>query len=219
MLTLKFSFARCSSSQLVDSDTSDLFQLMRSRGKLNELDAADYIHNILYGIRGMQSLNIAHRDIKLANLMVTNDDSEVFVKLGDYGMANFVGKDGLIKGRCGTPGYVAPEILKAGKNIGYSNKVDVFSAGVVMYTLLCGYEPFYGETDGELVDCNRRARVVFEDRDWGGISAEAKRLITRMLDSNPETRITPDEALSSEWFGESEIPTEAYPEGGSCAVS
>ena len=76
-----------------------------------------------------------------------------------------------------------------------------------------------GETDGELVDCNRRARVVFEDRDWGGISAEAKRLITRMLDSNPETRITPDEALSSEWFRESEIPTEAYPEGGSCAVS
>ena len=204
--------------ELVDSNTSDLFQLMRSREKLNELDAADYIHNILYAVRGMQCLNIAHRDIKLANLMVTNNESEVFVKLGDYGMANFAGNgDGLLLGRCGTPGYVAPEILKAGKNVGYSNRVDVFSTGVVMYTLLCGYEPFYGETDTELVECNKRAKVVFEEEDWGGISSEAKRLIVGMLDCNPETRMTPDEVLCSPWFKESEI-SEVAAEGSSCVV-
>ena len=68
----------------------------------------------------------------------------LFVKLADFGMAGFVGSDNRLRGRCGTPGYVAPDILKANANESYGLNVDIFSLGVVAYTLLCGYEPFYG---------------------------------------------------------------------------
>ena len=68
----------------------------------------------------------------------------LFVKLADFGMAGFIGTDNALKGRCGTPGYVAPEILKANAHESYGLNVDMFSIGVVAYTLLCGYEPFYG---------------------------------------------------------------------------
>ncbi|GMH80761.1 hypothetical protein TrST_g14365 [Triparma strigata] len=219
--------------EFVESETSDMFQLLQLRSTLSELEAADYVYNILLAVRGMQSVGIAHRDIKLANLMITNggggweeggeeeEGGAVFLKLGDYGMANFIGKDGLLLGRCGTPGYVAPEILRAGKNVGYGNNVDVFSTGVVMYTVLCGYEPFYGESEKELVECNKRAKVHFPEEDWGDIGEEPKRLIKRMLDSNPDTRITADEALRSKWFQECELPEAVFggDEGEKCIVS
>ena len=66
----------------------------------------------------------------------------------------------------GTPGYVAPEILTAGYKVGYGNKVDVFSAGVTLYVMLCGYEPFYGENEKELIEVNKQAAIEFPDSDW-----------------------------------------------------
>jgi serine/threonine protein kinase len=66
----------------------------------------------------------------------------------------------------GTPGYVAPEILTAGSRVGYGNKVDVFSAGITLYVMLCGYEPFYGETEKDLVEANKQAVIDFPERDW-----------------------------------------------------
>jgi serine/threonine protein kinase len=67
----------------------------------------------------------------------------------------------------GTPGYVAPEILTAGSGVSYGNKVDVFSAGVTLYVLLCGYEPFYGESEKELIEANKKAELEFPQSDWG----------------------------------------------------
>jgi len=185
----------------------DLFQLLKQRNsKLDEEEASQFIFNILWAVKSMLSVGIAHRDIKLANLLLTGDEFErkngVLVKVGDYGMSNFVDPyNGLLHGRCGTPGYVAPEILRAVKNQGYRNSVDLFSLGVVMYTLLCGYEPFYGESDAELVKCNKKAQIVF-DEDWEGVSEEAKDLICRMCEPDPEKRIGAEEALKSKWFTE-----------------
>lgn len=88
------------------------------------------------------------------------------MKVADFGMATFVGVDGLVRGRCGTPGYVAPEIFSAGLHGGYGNKVDVFSAGVVLYVMLAGYEPFYGESDDELIAANKEAKLDFPTSDW-----------------------------------------------------
>ena len=67
----------------------------------------------------------------------------------------------------GTPGYVAPEILCSGSTVGYGNKVDVFSAGVTLYVMLCGYEPFYGESEKELIEANKQAVIDFPESDWG----------------------------------------------------
>ncbi|KAJ8520776.1 hypothetical protein ON010_g17898 [Phytophthora cinnamomi] len=75
---------------------------------------------------------------------------------------------------CGTPGFVAPEILSAGKGEAYPSGVDMFSAGVVAYTMLCGYEPFFGVNDEELIQMNKRVDYEFEEPEWASISDEAK---------------------------------------------
>lgn len=95
---------------------------------------------------------------------------DMTIKLADFGMAGFVGSDGLLRGRCGTPGYVAPEILLAGAHEGYSMNVDMFSIGVVAYILLCGYEPFYGEDDKQLIKANKEVDYEFHAEDWEGSS-------------------------------------------------
>jgi serine/threonine protein kinase len=123
------------------------------------------------------------------------------VKVADFGMAAFVGVDGHVRGRCGTPGYVAPEIFSAGLHGGYSNKVDVFSTGVTLYVMLCGYEPFYGQTEAELVAANKKAEnVEFPEEDWAQVSPEAIDLVKRMMDPNPITRFNAKQALQHPWF-------------------
>lgn len=198
-------------------EPGDLFQLLKQRNsKLDERDASDFIFNILIATKSMHNLGIAHRDIKLTNLLLTGGEDRkngIYVKLGDYGMSSFVDPmTSLLHGRCGTPGYVAPEILRAKKNEGYNNKVDLFSVGVVMYTLLCGYEPFYGESDQELVKCNKKAKICF-DEDWEGVSKDAKNLIRCLCEPDPTKRIGPDEALRSPWFKGCRVIYNAVPDG------
>jgi serine/threonine protein kinase len=151
----------------------DLFQYVSAKGVLSEKEAACILRDILTVLDGLNRMGVAHRDIKPANcLMCEVDEYESLekapcvVKVADFGMATFVGVDGLVRGRCGTPGYVAPEIFSAGLHGGYGNKVDVFSAGVVLYVMLAGYEPFYGESDEELIAANKLGRFDFPSTDW-----------------------------------------------------
>ena len=146
---------------------TDLFQYILANGTLEESETVLIMKDIFEFLSIMAKLKIAHRDVKPANIFMCNKKRDgVRVKVGDYGMATFAGSDGLIRGRCGTPGYVAPEIFSAGVNAGYRNKVDLFSAGVTLHVLLCGYEPFYGENDDELVSSNEKAEIEFLDSDW-----------------------------------------------------
>lgn len=151
---------------------TDLFNYVSSKGVLSEKEAACIMRDILTVLEGMSRAGLAHRDIKLANCLMCNCSSggrekpPCGVKVGDFGMATFVGVDGLVRGRCGTPGYCAPEVFHAGVHGGYSNKVDVFSAGVTLYVMLCGYEPFYGESDAELIAANKEANLEFPSTDW-----------------------------------------------------
>ena len=146
----------------------DLFQHISSRGVLDEVEAAHIMRDLLNCLIVLDRIGVAHRDIKPANLLMCHDEKDKGsrIKLADYGMASFVGVDNLVRGRCGTPGFVAPEILLARVNGGYGNKVDMFSAGVTLYVMLAGYEPFYGESDDELIKANREAKVDFPHSDW-----------------------------------------------------
>jgi serine/threonine protein kinase len=94
----------------------------------------------------------------------------------------------------------APEIFTAGVHGGYGNKVDVFSAGVTLYVMLCGYEPFYGESDAELIAANRAAVVDFPDDEWKGVSADAKELVRQMMHPDPRHRLSPSQALQHRWL-------------------
>lgn len=185
----------------------DLFQYVSSKGVLPEKESALIIRDILSVLAAMNRVGLAHRDIKPANCLMCKtgetsslDDSPCVVKVADFGMATFVGVDGLVRGRCGTPGYVAPEIFSAGLHGGYGNKIDVFSAGVTLYVMLCGYEPFYGESDADLVAANKEAKLEFPSTDWRQVSLGAKDLVKRMMEPDPQQRLSAKEALEHSWI-------------------
>lgn len=204
----------------------DLFQYVSSKGLLSEKESACILRDILTVLDGMNCVGLAHRDIKPANcLMCKNgaasgeDNCPCVVKVADFGMATFVGVDGLVRGRCGTPGYVAPEIFSAGIYGGYGNKVDVFSAGVTLYVMLCGYEPFYGETDADLVAANKTAKLDFPSSDWKKISCEAKNLVKRMMEPDPNRRLSAREALQDSWITKHAGKTESATLSGNSGVN
>jgi len=148
-------------------------------------------------------------DTKSTKVRMLNQTGKSPIKLCDFGMSAFVGLDGLVRGRCGTPGYVAPEIFAAGVNGGYGSIADVFSVGVTLYVMLCGYEPFYGETDDELIEANKRADIVFPDEDWACVSNGARDLVAKMLEKRPCDRISVDEAVKHVWLME-RLPSNIY---------
>jgi len=216
-------------------DGKDLFDYISSKGVLEEEETAYIGRDILVALDNMNQAGIAHRDIKPANiLMATCDESKygISVKIGDFGMSTLIGVDGLVRGRCGSPGYVAPEIFKAGPGEGYGNQVDIFSAGVTLYLMLCGYEPFYGETEKELIKANKNAELEFPESEWGRISSEARDLVSRMLETDPKERITAKEALEHTWIVQREqdqkhnmknndqvvIAAGTHPQDGVCAI-
>lgn len=181
----------------------DLFDYISSKGVLEEEEAGLIIRDVLVALNSMSRAGIAHRDIKPANILMTRCDENKYgtaVKLGDFGMSTLVGVDGLLRGRCGSPGYVAPEILKAEAGEGYRNQVDMFSTGVTLYLMLCGYEPFFGETEKELIKANKKADVDFPDSEWSKISPEAKDLVAQMLKTDPKKRITTEDAIKHPWI-------------------
>jgi serine/threonine protein kinase len=216
---------------------TDLFDYISQEGMLKEEEAALITQDILQSLEAMNRVGLAHRDLKPANILMCNREKDnVSVKVGDFGMSTFVGVDGLLRGRCGTPGYVAPEILTASSGVGYGNKVDMFSAGVILYVMLCGYEPYYGESEKALVDANKLAIVDFPESDWQNVSLEARDLIRQMLKPDPKGRITAKDALEHPWivtFGTKAIessgkgsglnksihlPPSDIPDAGACVI-
>ncbi|CAK4744167.1 unnamed protein product [Aphanomyces euteiches] len=179
----------------------DVFDRISDKGPLPEKQAAIFISHLIQGIEFCLQNGVVHRDVKLSNLALDegsefgSQDKLTVLKLADFGMAAFVLPNGMLRGRCGTPGYVAPEILLAGVNEAYPPHVDMFSAGVVLYTLLCGYEPFFGRNDKELIALNKSVVYSFHPEEWAHISEDAKDLIQLMMQPDANDRITPREAL------------------------
>lgn len=119
------------------------------------------------------------------------------MKLIDFGLATRCTPDQVLTTKAGTPYYVAPQVL-AGK---YDGQIaDMWSLGVIMYVILCGYPPFYGETDAEILAKVRLGNFSFNARDWKGISENAKNLVRMNLKMNPRDRFTAQQALEHAWF-------------------
>lgn len=182
----------------------DLFDKLSSKGVMNDAEAAALVCNVLKATQFCSQQGYAHRDIKLSNLIYPADASYKTdpsnVKLADFGMAGKVGEDGLLYGRCGTPGYVAPEILHANVSEGYPMNVDAFSVGVVAYTVLCGYEPLYGVNERQLIAANKAAKFEFHMPEWQFVPEDAKDLVTKLMERDPAVRITPAQALEHPWI-------------------
>ncbi|XP_045567540.1 LOW QUALITY PROTEIN: serine/threonine-protein kinase DCLK2 [Salmo salar] len=175
----------------------DLFDAITCSTKYTERDASAMIFNLAGAIQYLHRMDIVHRDIKPENLLVCEYlDGTKSLKLGDFGLATVV--EGPLYTVCGTPTYVAPEIIA---ETGYGLKVDIWAAGVIAYILLCGFPPFRSENNiqEELFDQILRGKLEFPSPDWDTVSLPAKMLIGEMLQVNADIRYSAEEVLSHPW--------------------
>ncbi|KAM9033208.1 serine/threonine-protein kinase DCLK1 isoform X1 [Petaurus breviceps papuanus] len=182
----------------------DLFDAITSTNKYTERDASGMLYNLASAIKYLHSLNIVHRDIKPENLLVyEHQDGSKSLKLGDFGLATIV--DGPLYTVCGTPTYVAPEIIA---ETGYGLKVDIWAAGVITYILLCGFPPFRGSGDDQevLFDQILMGQVDFPSPYWDNVSDSAKELITMMLLVDVDQRFSALQVLEHPWVNDDGLP-------------
>uniref|UniRef100_A0AAX7U9X8 Serine/threonine-protein kinase DCLK2 n=1 Tax=Astatotilapia calliptera TaxID=8154 RepID=A0AAX7U9X8_ASTCA len=175
----------------------DLFDAITSANRYTERDASGMLHNLASAIKYLHSLNIVHRDIKPENLLVyEHADGSKSLKLGDFGLATVV--DGPLYTVCGTPTYVAPEIIA---ETGYGLKVDIWAAGVITYILLCGFPPFRGSSDDQevLFDQILMGQLEFPLPYWDNVSETAMELIRSMLEVEVDKRYTALQVLEHPW--------------------
>ncbi|CAL8375049.1 unnamed protein product [Gadus morhua 'NCC'] len=182
----------------------DLFDAVSSSSKYTERDAACMLFNLASAIKYLHGLNIVHRDIKPENLLVYEHlDSSRSLKLGDFGLATMV--TGPLYAVCGTPTYVAPEVLD---ETGYGLEVDVWAAGVVAYILLCGFPPFQGSGDNQevLFEQIQSGHLEFPSPSWDGVSDAAMDLVGGMLERGRGQRFTPVQVLEHHWVKDERLP-------------
>uniref|UniRef100_A0A3B4UM24 Serine/threonine-protein kinase DCLK2 n=1 Tax=Seriola dumerili TaxID=41447 RepID=A0A3B4UM24_SERDU len=175
----------------------DLFDAITSANRYTERDASGMLYNLANAIKYLHSLNIVHRDIKPENLLVyEHADGSKSLKLGDFGLATVV--DGPLYTVCGTPTYVAPEIIA---ETGYGLKVDIWAAGVITYILLCGFPPFRGSSDDQevLFDQILMGQLEFPLPYWDNVSETAKELIRSMLEVEVDQRYSALQVLEHPW--------------------
>lgn len=178
----------CSGGELFDrvKNNSDGF---------SEKEAAGYLRQLLSALSYLHARQIVHRDLKAENLLFENEKIDANMKLIDFGVSCEYFKGKKLKETLGTPYYIAPEVLLQS----YDEKCDIWSCGVIMYIILCGYPPFSGDDDKEIIENVKKGDFIF-DSDWDGRSEEAKALIRKMLQMNPKKRISASDALKDPWI-------------------
>ncbi|XP_048189546.1 LOW QUALITY PROTEIN: serine/threonine-protein kinase DCLK2 [Perognathus longimembris pacificus] len=178
----------------------DLFDAITSSTKYTERDGSAMVYNLANALRYLHGLSIVHRDIKPENLLVCEyPDGTKSLKLGDFGLATVV--EGPLYTVCGTPTYVAPEIIA---ETGYGLKVDVWAAGVITYILLCGFPPFRSESNlqEDLFEQILAGKLEFPAPYWDHITDSAKELIAQMLQVDVGARCTAGQILSHPWVSD-----------------
>lgn len=176
----------------------DLYQVIQEHGqhRFSEEEAAKVAVSVSRALMYMHSLNIVHRDLKPANLVYSSKGPDKVLKVTDFGLSSE--KSNGMQTICGTDTHMAPEILNETKD-GYGKEVDMWSLGVILYTLLAGIPPFWGRTMNELHEKIRLGKYEFHDYCWANISQNFKDLIAGLLIINPAKRWTARRVAEYHW--------------------
>ena len=173
----------------------ELFDVITHQSFFDETSAARIFKQIMNAINYLHSMNIAHRDLKPENIMMIKNDS-LDLKIIDFGFAITIPPGKREKSMVGTPYYIAPEVLKRN----YNEKCDIWSMGVILYILLCGYPPFNGKNNRELYNEIQFREPDFSGEEWENVSNEAKKLIKMCLIKDMNKRPSSKEILKNKWL-------------------
>jgi serine/threonine protein kinase len=183
----------------------ELFDIIADAGHFSEQAASQVMRDIVKGVQYLHMHNIVHRDLKPENVLCRKKEWPLQVKIADFGLANFA-EDGSIQestaaGCCmvGTPGYVAPEVVK---REAYGPPVDMWACGVLLYIMLSGKMPFYGKDDSDCLRKIAAGQYSMPDREWKSISTDAKSLVKSLLQVVPEKRLTANAALQHNFLAQ-----------------
>lgn len=176
----------------------ELFDRIVAKGSYSEAQASKLVGTITSAIQYLHGVGVVHRDLKPENLIYANATDSSEIKITDFGLAKYSNKsEQKMNTACGTPGYVAPEVLK---NQAYGPPVDMWSMGVILYILLCGFPPFYHDSTSQLYKQIKKGAYDFPDPYWTEISEEAKAVVTGLLCVEPAKRMTPAQLLAHPWI-------------------
>ncbi len=179
----------------------DLLQYVKKKKRLDEQSAKNIFRQVVYGLAHCHCRSVLHRDIKLDNVLMDLDGN---IQICDFGVSRLIEKDEIIQEQCGTPAYIAPEILLDKGYEGFA--VDIWSAGVVLYAMLYGTVPFKANNMSELQKMIIKAKFTLQD----GISKEAKDLLRQLLERDPTQRITIPNILAHPWMKEARDTVELF---------
>ena len=172
----------------------DLFGIVQEYGMLPESETRAITRRVLLGVQYLHARGVVHRDLKPQNILCCSEQDITQVKIGDFGLSKILSADSLLKTRCGSPHYLAPEVLTCPS---YDAKVDIWSVGVIVYVMLTGVLPFYSEDIRDVIK-----HVMLAEYSWPDnvqVSGLAKDFVRRLVDKDPARRPTASECLQHPW--------------------
>jgi len=177
----------------------DLIQrLMDRRGAYSEPEAKSVVRSLCNAIAYCHRCGVVHRDLKPDNMLYLDTSADAQIKVGDFGYAQRVKGTGGLNDDCGTLLYAAPEILEGQR---YDSSVDMWSIGVIAFLMLSGTPPFYAEQERDIFQKICEVRYSMNTPQWSHVSLEAKRFVKKLLQKDPNNRLTAAQALQHKWLG------------------
>ena len=170
----------------------EFMEYLNKKGKLKEVEACKFFHQIISGLEYIHQCGIAHRDFKPENILITNDDT--VLKIIDFGLSNMYKNNQLLKTACGSPCYAPPEMIKEESYDGA--KSDIWSSGIILYLMLCGKLPFYHEQNEIMYE--KILSGKFEHPNY--LSDKAKDILDKIIEIDPKKRLNFEEIKSHPWF-------------------
>jgi len=185
-----------------------LYNQIIEEGAFEAETAKQLIRSILKGLKDIHSKGVIHRDLKLENIILNRSYSYSELKIIDFGLSQRIGEENPIYSCCGTPGYIAPEVIKRkNKRRKYDEKCDIYSVGVILYILLCGKSPFPGSGIKQVLRLNRKNKIDFKPILDKTTDFDLLTILEQMLSKDPKERPSAKELLALSYFKET-LPEE-----------